>query len=265
VGTLLDWAAAEGWNPGTDDAAAFHGTDPDGFFLAFDGDEPVAGLSVVNHSETFAFLGLYLCRPDWRGRGIAFALWRHALHHAGGRTVGLDGVPAQQDNYRRSGFERWGETRRWTGAIEPAASPLLRPVAPADLPALVALDARATGTWKPAFLARWLHDTGTRRSLVLDGGDGPRGVVTARACRSGIKIGPLVAETDAEAVTLLHGAAALFPGETAMVDVPDAVRGLSAHCAGLGLSVPFVTARMYRGRPPEPGPFVTAVATLELG
>jgi hypothetical protein len=70
---------------------------------------------------------------------------------------------------------------------------------------------------------------------------------------------------DAEAVTLLHGAAALFPGETAMVDVPDRVPGRSAPCEGLGLSVPFVTARMYRGRPPEPGPFVTAVATPDLG
>jgi GNAT superfamily N-acetyltransferase len=264
VARVVDWAAAEGWNPGPDDAAAFHATDPAGFFLAVDGEEPVAGISVVNHSELFAFLGLYLCRPAWRGRGIAFALWQHALAHAGRRTVGLDGVPAQQANYAKSGFERTGETRRWTGGIAGRASADLRPVRAGDLSALAALDAAATGVDKGRFLALWLTDTGTRRTLVLDRGS-PQGFVTARTCRAGIKIGPLVARDDADAVTLLHGAAALFPGEPAMVDVPDAVEGLTRHCEGLGLTVPFVTARMYRGPAPVPGPFVTAVATLELG
>jgi hypothetical protein len=264
VARLNDWAAAEGWNPGPDDAAAFHATDPEGFFLAFDGAGPVAGISVVNHSESFAFLGLYLCLPQWRGRRIAFALWQHALVHAGGRTVGLDGVPAQQSNYAKSGFARTGETRRWTGVIEGRGSEALRPVAAGDLPALVALDAAANGIEKSRFLSRWLTDTATRRTLVLDR-DGPQGFVTARICRSGIKIGPLVARDDADAVTLLHGAPALFPGEPAMVDVPDTMPGLTRHCEGLGLTVPFVTARMYRGPAPLPGPFVTAVATLELG
>jgi GNAT superfamily N-acetyltransferase len=264
VARLIDWAAVEGWNPGADDAVAFHATDPQGFFLAFDGEGPVAGISVVNHSESFAFLGLYLCLSEWRGRGIAFALWQHALAHARGRTVGLDGVPAQQGNYATSGFVRTGETRRWTGMIEGRSSPALRPVATRDLPALAALDAAANGVPKPAFLARWLSDTATRRTLVLDR-DGPQGFVTARACRNGIKIGPLVARDDADAVTLLQGAAAMFPGEAAMVDVPDTMTGLTRQCEGLGLTVPFVTARMYRGPAPVPGPFVTAVATLELG
>ena len=264
VARLIDWAAEEGWNPGPDDAAAFHATDPEGFFLAFDGEEPVAGISVVNHSKSFAFLGLYLCRPAWRGRGIAFSLWQHALEHAGGRTVGLDGVPAQQANYAKSEFVRTGETRRWTGVIEGRASSDLRPVRAGDLSALAALDAAANGVDKGRFLALWLTDTATRRTLVLDR-DGPQGFVTARACRTGIKIGPLAAQSDADAVTLLHGAAALFPGEPAMVDVPDTMAGLTRHCEGLGLTVPFVTARMYRGPAPVPGPFVTAVATLELG
>ena len=85
---VLDWAAEEGWNPGLRDAAAFHAADPEGFFLAEVGGERVAAISVVNHSDAFAFLGLYLCRPEWRGRGIGRALWREgkptlpALLHA---------------------------------------------------------------------------------------------------------------------------------------------------------------------------------------
>ncbi|MCB1350353.1 MAG: GNAT family N-acetyltransferase, partial [Maritimibacter sp.] len=79
IGTVLDWAAAEGWNPGLDDAAAFFAADPEGFFVTERDGAPVAAISVVNHAPDMAFLGLYLCRPEWRGQGIGFALWQHAL------------------------------------------------------------------------------------------------------------------------------------------------------------------------------------------
>ena len=98
---ILDWAADEGWNPGLDDAEAFFAADPAGFFVAVDEqDNPVASISVVNHTDDFAFLGLYIVRKEFRGRGIGLGLWKHALQHAGARTVGLDGVEAQQDNTR---------------------------------------------------------------------------------------------------------------------------------------------------------------------
>ncbi|AGA91039.1 hypothetical protein Thimo_2296 [Thioflavicoccus mobilis 8321] len=42
--TLVDWAAAEGWNPGLNDAQIFWDTDPDGFVAAELGDEDRARL-----------------------------------------------------------------------------------------------------------------------------------------------------------------------------------------------------------------------------
>ena len=53
---MLDWAAEEGWNPGIDDAAAFYAADPEGFFVAEVDGQPVAAISVVNHSDAHAFL-----------------------------------------------------------------------------------------------------------------------------------------------------------------------------------------------------------------
>ena len=75
--TVLSWAADEGWNPGLADAEAFHAVDPEGFFKATVKGEPVAAISVINHDSENSFLGLYLCRPEWRGRGIGFKTWRH--------------------------------------------------------------------------------------------------------------------------------------------------------------------------------------------
>ena len=65
----IDWAAAEGWNPGLDDAECFYAADPAGFLMGFAGDAPVASISVVRYGDTFGFLGLYIVRPEsaWTG------------------------------------------------------------------------------------------------------------------------------------------------------------------------------------------------------
>src|SRR4051794_26606488 len=101
---MLEWADQEGWNPGLSDAECFHAADPEGFLLAFRDKEPVASISVVRYGRPFGFLGLYIVRPDLRGRGYGYRLWQAGMARLEERTVGLDGVVAQQDNYRRSGF-----------------------------------------------------------------------------------------------------------------------------------------------------------------
>ena len=52
----VDWAAAEGWNPGLTDAACFAAAAPDGFLLGELAGAPAAVLSVVNYDEHFSFL-----------------------------------------------------------------------------------------------------------------------------------------------------------------------------------------------------------------
>ncbi len=113
-----DWAAAEGWNPGLADAACFATVDPHGFLIGELDGRAAATISCVNYDDRFAFLGFYIVRPDLRGRGHGLRIWTAAIAHAGSRTVGLDGVVAQQDNYRKSGFRlaypnvRYGGYRR---------------------------------------------------------------------------------------------------------------------------------------------------------
>ena len=74
--TAVEWAAAEGWNPGLDDTPAFHAVDPDGFFMGFVDDRPVSSISVVRYGGAFGFLGFYIVHPDYRGTGAGLAIWR---------------------------------------------------------------------------------------------------------------------------------------------------------------------------------------------
>ncbi|MCR8546458.1 GNAT family N-acetyltransferase [Salipiger sp. P9] len=265
VALMLDWAAEEGWNPGLEDAAAFRAADPEGFFVALRDGAPVAAISVVAHSDSFAFLGLYLCRPDWRGKGVGYALWQHALAHAGGRTVGLDGVAAQQANYARSGFVLTGATTRMEGAAQrPAALPL-RAALPEDLPALAALDADANGVTRPRFLSAWLEAAETRRTVLLDGPAGPAGFATARLCRTGCKVGPVIAPDLEAALALADAAAAALSAPHYIVDVPAPQQAFRAALEARGFAATFETARMYRGTPPVATTQLFGVATLELG
>ena len=121
----LDWAAAEGWNPGLDDAHCFYAADAQGFFLGELDGRPVGCVSAVRYGAGFGFLGLYIVAAESRGRGFGLALWRAALDHLGDRVIGLDGVVAQQENYRKSGFRlafRNIRQRGWGGGSAPARS-----------------------------------------------------------------------------------------------------------------------------------------------
>ena len=122
VDTAVGWAAAEGWNPGLHDAACFRSVDPDGFVGCYLHGELVASISVVNYGDTFSFLGFYIVAAGHRGKGLGLALWNEAIGHAGDRLVGLEGVPAQVENYRRSGFVLAYRNVRYGGVTGGAAT-----------------------------------------------------------------------------------------------------------------------------------------------
>ena len=103
VDLALAWAAREGWNPGIADAECFHAVDPAGFLLGCLDGEPIGCISVVAYGLTFGFVGLYMVKPELRGRGYGHHLWQIGMARLKTRIVGLDGVIAQQENYKRSG------------------------------------------------------------------------------------------------------------------------------------------------------------------
>ncbi|MER8043624.1 GNAT family N-acetyltransferase [Streptomyces sp. NPDC094032] len=267
---VRDWAAAEGWNPGVADASAFFAQDPEGFFLGRIDGEVVSAISVVNYSDVYSFLGFYLVRPDQRGLGHGLATWRAALAHAGERTVGLDGVPAQQDNYRRSGFAPAYRTARFVGEVPAAEGPVAGVVAAerVDPGALAAYDGICHPAERPRFLRSWLTTPGHRALVRLtDGRVSGYGVV--RPAETEARIGPLFADTPADAAALLDALAAAarsFGSERIAVDMPEANPAAARLAGERGLEPTFETARMYTGPiRPVARDRVFGVTTLELG
>lgn len=265
----LDWAAAEGWNPGLDDACAFQIADPQGFLVGLCDGEPVGCVSVVRYGGDFAFLGFYITTPAARGKGYGIQLWNAGMARLRGRNLGLDGVPAQQDNYRKSGFRLAWRNIRYQG---PAAARGLPPpgVVLADARAVpfdsvAAYDRRFFPAPRDSFLANWIAaPRHVALAAIRDGALAGLGV--ARPCRVGFKVGPLYAADVAIAAALIGGLCERAGPGVVALDVPES-NAMAVHLAeSLGLVPAFETARMYTGAAPvidAAGLF--GVTTFELG
>ncbi|EJN11736.1 acetyltransferase (GNAT) family protein, partial [Bradyrhizobium sp. YR681] len=230
------------------------------------GGEPVATVSCVNYDDRFAFLGFYIVRSGYRGSGHGLRIWNAAIAHAGPRVIGLDGVVAQQDNYRKSGFQLAYANIRYGGT-------LAAPPAPADVIALdnvpLALveadDATVFPAQRSAFLRAWIRTPGhLGRALMRDGKLAAWGVI--RPCRSGYKVGPLVADDRIAAEKVVQALLARAGGGDVFLDVPAVNRDAIALAEELGLKPVFETARMYTGPiPPLRIDRVFGVTSFELG
>ena len=269
IAIAADWAAAEGWNPGLADAACFATVDPQGFFIGELDGEPAATVSCVNYDARFAFLGFYIVREDLRGRGYGLRVWNAAIARAGARVIGLDGVVAQQENYRKSGFALAYANVRYGGVVAARTieSPLAGVVPLTEVPfaAVEADDATVFPAPRPAFLRAWIAAPGrVGRALLRDGSLAAWGVI--RTCRTGWKIGPLVADDRAAAEAVLAALLAEAGGGEVFLDVPAVNREAVALAESLGLAPVFETARMYTG-PIRPVRLerVFGVTTFELG
>lgn len=267
ISIAVDWAAAEGWNPGLADAACFAMVDPDGFLIGELDGAATATVSCVNYSASFAFLGLYIVRKDMRGRGHGLRVWNAAIAHAGPRVIGLDGVVAQQQNYKKSGFKRAYANVRYGGTVAAPDAQRAGVIAMAEVPLafVEAYDATVFPAPRTAFLHAWISSPGhVGRALVRDGQLAAWGVI--RRCRKGNKIGPLVAD-DRDAAEAVLAALLTSAGSGEMfLDVPSVNRDAIALAQNLGLAPVFETTRMYTGPiPPLQLERVFGVTTLELG
>ena len=263
----IDWAAAEGWNPGLSDAACFATPDAQGFFVGEIDGEPVATVSCVNYDDRFAFLGFYIVAKGFRGSGHGLRIWNAAVAHAGTRVIGLDGVVAQQDNYKTSGFRLAYANIRYGGIVAAPVKPPADVIALDTIPFTVveADDTTVFPARRSAFLRAWINTPGhVGRALLRDGKLAAWGVI--RPCRTGCKIGPLVADDRAAAEAIVQALLAGTDRGEVFLDVPAVNREGIALAEALGLKPVFETARMYTGAiPPLRTDRVFGVTSFELG
>jgi ribosomal protein S18 acetylase RimI-like enzyme len=265
VAMSVEWAAAEGWNPGLHDPHCFREVDPDGFLVGVWRGEPVACLAAVAYDEHFGFIGLYIVKPGFRGKGFGMRIWQHGMRYLGDRNIGLDGVVAQQANYGKSGFGLAYRNVRYQGRVSGIGCAHVEPAADVPFAELLAYDRQCFPAARERFLSAWIAQPDTVALATIDAGR-VAGYGIVRRCKTGCKIGPLFADDPGVATGLFRALAASVPGEVIVLDVPETNPAAVALAERHGMTSVFETARMYTKEAPAIAiDRVFGVTSFELG
>src|SRR5882762_7851054 len=106
-----------GWNQTDNDWVRFLDADQEGSFVV-ELDGAVRGTAVtINYQARFAWVGMVLVDPDYRGRGIGTRLLERCIEYLDAirmPCIKLDATPLGKPIYEKLGFVAEYEIERWT-------------------------------------------------------------------------------------------------------------------------------------------------------
>jgi len=272
---VLDWSAKEGWNPGKHELEPFYAINPKGYMLLTIDDEPVACLLNIRYSQNYAFMGLYIVQPKFRGKGYGKMLWDFVMNSlADCKTVGFSGVLGRVEDYKKSGFVPYGYDTRWYGLpvfpqneVKSANHISIKKITDILFEKLVDYDARVFAVRRENFLVKWFAMSEAHALVAVDDNDVICGYGVISATTEGYKIAPLYAESESIAEKLFGSLCRCVGNiKTIYIDTAESNPSAATLVRRAGLEKILSTMRMYRGQPPETqNEKMFGLTALELG
>jgi GNAT superfamily N-acetyltransferase len=136
-----------GWNQMPEDWLRFLVASPEGCFAAEYEGRVVGTAATIVYEGRFAWIGMVLVEPEFRGRSIGTRLLEKTIEHldaCGIPTLKLDATPQGKPIYARLGFVSEYEIERWV-LKHAAAKSGLPTSSPTDLDDVLALDGEIFG------------------------------------------------------------------------------------------------------------------------
>ena len=100
-------AREQDFAPGIGDIEIYANTDRQGVWLAWQDNAPVGCIAAVTYNPDYAFIGLFVVKPEHRGHGIGRRLWQHALKTLSSvQCIGLEAAVQMVGFYERAGFQK---------------------------------------------------------------------------------------------------------------------------------------------------------------
>jgi GNAT superfamily N-acetyltransferase len=247
----------EGWAVNRERFEVYLAHDPDGCFVALDGERPVGMVTTSCFGES-AWIGNLIVEPGFRSRGIGRALMEHGLESLrtrGAATIRLEGDPDGIPLYRKLGFVDEFDSCRFalaasSGRRAAGGSPV-ETMRAGELGEAAALDAEIFGANRRRFLELVLACA--ELALVRRRDEKIAAYLLAVPTDRGLRLGPCVARSEADARTLVSAAISAAGDRPVLVGVPapnvDALRML----AGMGFDSTPPSLRMRLGPPVAAG------------
>lgn len=267
VQTACDWAELEGWGPGLNDAQCFYSADNAGFFKGeFDGQIVAVG-SMVCYDSHFAFSGLYIVKPEFRGRGFGLELTKARLNYAKDRCIGLDGVIENVHLYERLGYQSCFQNHRFKGPVSHTEKldEHIKEATVSHLEPLILFDRHYFPARREDFLKAWINNRHAK-ALLMEKDGKILGFGVVRECKGPAKIGPLFAKNKDVANALLDALLNHTEAREYYLDVPGNNPAALELAKDRTLESVFSTMRMYRnGAPAIEHDGVFGITSFELG
>lgn len=263
----ISWAAKEGWNPGPFDRDAFYNTDKKGFFMGFLDGKPIACISAVSYGKDFGFIGLYIVHSNHRNKGYGIKIWNKAIDYLKTQNIGLDGVVAQQENYKKSGFKLAYRNIRYQGMAkkyEVNESNIIK-INSIPFAELVLYDSQLFPAPRSQFLKNWIKEPESLALGYLEDNN-LVGYGMIRKCVTGYKIGPLFADDEIIAENIFKELNNFAVDSLIVIDIPEVNKNAVELMNKYKMKPVFETARMYTKDPPSINlNKVFGITTFELG
>ncbi|MBD2784082.1 GNAT family N-acetyltransferase [Xenorhabdus sp. DI] len=222
---VVKWGNREGWNIGYNDSQCMYSIDNNGLFIGWLGDQAIAAVSLINHSEQYSIWGNYLVIPEFRGNGYGKAVCKIAKNHAGDRNIGSNAMPEMVSNYMKSGLTPVYNVIHYSGKPR-RITPNIKEIIPVELHYLdkiIQYDALYFPTSRQRFLKKWLFSDGHVAYVKIINGE-IYGYGVIRPAPSGYRIGPLVAKSPIDAEELFNTLTSFLPLTTQVsIFVPEYV------------------------------------------
>ncbi len=263
---MIELAAKEGWNPGLHDKEPFYAADPNGFFVGELDGQIISCISGVKYEDKFAFGGFYIVKDGFRGNDYGIRMYNHLIEYIDGMCLGIDGVIAQQENYKKSGFKFAHNQMRYEG-IGMKGKLQTECIGIKEIPIkdLIKYDASIFSVNRDEFLMRWVTMPESY-SLAITNNSKIEGYGLIRKCYMGYKIGPIFAENKSIAEKLFLSLIEYAEGKEVYLDIPETNKEGMIMQEKYEMKYVFETARMYKNGMPEiPVNKVFGVTTFELG
>jgi hypothetical protein len=204
-----------------------------------------------------------------RRGGVGTGLLKRCIAEvqASGAVAGLDATEQGRPIYLPLGFRDLYAISRWhfDAAKDVPSTVAVRPMTPADLPALLVYDRARSVMDRPALLTH-LAERQPKAAWVAERGGRLSGFVLGREGRTATSIGPVIAEDEPTGLALIAKAASSVPGPF-IIDVPQAHAEILGWLQRQGAVSPRGYVRMTLGTAPglDDPSHVFALAGPELG
>lgn len=206
--------------------------------------------------DRLATIGMVITSPRLQDHGAGRWLMHHILDLVGSRGKVLHATKAAFRLYLSLAFEPRQTLYQHQGIVTtlPDGPSSARPLRKEDVGAVIALDAAAYGADRTAVFERILPDS---EGTVIARAGQIRGFALCREFGRGHVIGPVVAETEEDAIAVVRPHVANFKGRFLRMDTRAEEGPLRRFLDEAGMPLFDTDTTMTRGEVPPPGPVTT--------